>query len=507
MSVHIAAVDCGTTCIKSAIFDLRGHTRGAGSRHTPCRRMPDGGVEVDSAALQTGCLAALRASLRDSGVRPGSVDALVIANQRATVFPLDRHGEPIGPGLSWQDLRGTQQVGALGRRIPSHAYFALTGLPPNPVFSIGKILWVRDRERAGFRAAARWALAQDLLLRHLGADDYACDRSNASMTGLLDVTSQDWSPEILAACGLSRERLPRLVSSGQRVGSLSARAAARTGLPAGLPLIAGGGDQQCAGVGAGAVEPGIVEVTIGTAAAALCYAPRPAFDRAMRVTCCAHAVPGRWELEGLQNSAGACLEWAAEIANAGRRFDDSFFRAASRVRPGAEGIRFIPYLGGASAPHWIPDASGALLGLKLGHGRPALVRAILEGVSFQTREIIDVFRALRVPVREVRLTGGGTAIDVWNRIQADIFGVPVLTLANPQATLLGAAILGACGIGAFPDVPAAARSMVRIRRRYEPDRARRAEYERLFARYREIHSGFERERLFSGARTERGRKP
>jgi xylulokinase len=483
----IAALDCGTSWTKGAIVGLSGETLGAASRRAACVTTPDSGFEVDPGPLLRQTDAVLREALARAGVAPGKVAAVAVTNQRATVFPLDARGRPLGMGLSWQDLRGGVAMARLGRRLPASRFRELTGLPFSPVFSAGKLFWLRQAEPERFRATARFALVQDLVLHHLGATGFPCDLSNASLTGLLDVAGLGWSRELLDWAGVGAERLPALVPSGLAVGRLSRAAARRTGLLAGLPLVSGGGDQQCAGVGAGAVEPGVVELTLGTVAAPLCCTAGPVTDPRGRLSCGVHAVPGRWELEGLQTSAGSSLEWAAKLLNDGRRFTETTFSQVEEVAPGAGGVLFLPYLAGPSAPRWREGSAGALVGLRLSHGKAELLRAVLEGISLQTREILEALAELTAPIREVRLTGGASSIGVWNRMQADLLGLPVATLANPQATLVGAAILGACGAGVFGSVSEAAGRMVRIAERHRPRAGLRATYRELYQRYLAAH--------------------
>lgn len=483
MKAYLAAIDCGTSVVKSAIVGLRGEICGLASAPAPLRRSADGHVETDAGRIfDAGCLT-LRRALAGSGARPGSVAGIAVTNQRATLVCVSARGGLSGPAISWQDLRGAECLDRLRRRLPDDEYAAITGLPNNAVFTLAKILWIRRRDPALFRATARFVLIQEYLLRRLGCSDFFCDWSNASLTGLLDVASRRWSPRLLERAGIGPGRLAALVPPGQRVGALSRDAARRTGLPSGTPLISGGGDQQCAGVGAGVVAPGAVEVTLGTAAVPLCCSAAPVRDPLRRIMCCAHAVPDQWSLEGLQNAAGSCLSWAARLVNRGERFSPRMLRQAARVPPGSGGLLFFPYLAGDSAPHWTADAKGGFLGLRLTHGWPEVLRAVMEGVSLQTREVLSVFRQLGLPVREIRLTGGCTDNETWNQMQADLYGMPVTTLRNPQASLLGAAVLAACGLGLYPTPAAAAQRMVRIRKTYAPDAARAAAYDEVFRNY------------------------
>ncbi len=501
MKTFLAAMDCGTTVVKSAIVGLNGEIRGLASGPSSCMQHPDGRMECDPRAIVNACCSTLRQAVKTSGVAPRNIEGLSLTNQRATVLGMDARGRALGNAISWQDMRGTACIKALRRRIPDRTYYSITGLPDNAVFTLAKILWIMRNDPDRFRNTARFVLIQDYMLNQLGSDGFFCDPSNASLTGMLDIESQTWSDTILGQTGIPKEALSTLVPSGTTVGTLSRQAARRTGLLEGTPLVTGGGDQQCAGIGAGAVAPGMIEISLGTAAVPLCYAATAVRDPERRVMCCAHAVPGKWNLEGLQNSAGACLEWAARLMNGGDRFQASFLARVAQVEPGSSGILFYPYLAGDSAPHWTPDAKGIFLGLTLAHHRHELARAVMEGVSMQTREVLDVFTTLGVPVRHIRLTGGCTAIEGWNQMQADLYGKPVSTLENPQASLLGAAILAAHGLGIFPSVAAAARQMVKIRRTYEPDRQRMETYEGIYRRFQAVRGRIAAARLFS-TRTE-----
>ena len=492
----LAAVDCGTSAIKAGLFRPDGGMQSFATCPAPLTLHKDGRVETDADltfACVIKCLADCAAAPE---VNPGSVVGLAVTNQRATLVCSDIRGRATGPAIVWQDMRGAGEIDALRKRIDDRAYFRLTGLPNHPVFSLAKMLWLVRRQDRRARGRTRFGLLQDYLLRRLGAKDLFCDLSNASLTGLLDVKRLDWSDAILQLTGIHRDRLPHLVASGLAVGTLSAAAASATGLREGTPLISGGGDQQCAGLGAGAAEPGVTVVCLGTAAAPLCLAESVRRDPRMRVTCCAHAVPGRWNVEGLQNCAGASLQWLRCVTQGPGHFASSTISAAAEVPPGARGVLFYPYLDGAAAPHWDARATGAFLGLRLEHDRAALVRAVMEGVSMETREILDVFASLRLPCREVRVTGGCSTIAAWNQIQADIYGKPVCTLANEHATLLGAAMLAAVGAGVHADCPAAARRMATVRQVFAPDPGNARAYEGVYGRFREVRRQFERVSLF-----------
>lgn len=493
----VAAVDCGTTATKCALLDLDGRTLAAVSQLAAVLTTPDGGFSLDADALLDTVLNGLAACVADPAAAGAEILGCAVTGQRATVVCVDGCDRPLGPALSWQDMRGAPELAALRQRLPDDAYFRLTGLPNFPVFTLAKLLWVRAHEPQRDQRTRRYALLSDFILHGLGAA-WATDTSNASLTGLLDVSARQWSDALFDLAGLDPKRFGTLVEPGTRIGALSPCAAKRTGLPAGLPLIAGAGDQQCAGLGAGVIAPGAVEITLGTVAVPLCADDRPVLDPQRRITCGVHAAPGLWHGEGLQQAAGACLVWLARLLSRGAasRFEPDAWDAAGRLPPGADGLLFQPYLLGAGSPRWNAAATGGLLGLRERHGPAHLLRATLEGIACENRAILDVFRELGVPVRDVRLTGSGSLQPVWSRIQAGLYGVPVVTLENPQATLVGAAALAACGTGVYASAAEAVRHMVRFAQRFEPDAAEQPACAALYARYAEVRRRFDAANLW-----------
>jgi xylulokinase len=490
------SVDCGTSTVKAGLFDGWGRRVSLATTPIHCQFHTDGPVTQDMGEILHAVFRSLRRALADHRVSPGRVAAICIANQRATVLALDRHGEPLQPAISWQDMTGAPALARLRQQMSEADYYQITGLPIHAVFTLAKLLHLKKDAPQEYRRASRFVLVQDYLLRALGCPDYLVDYSNASLTGLLDIRRLRWSPDILRLAGIAGTRLSSLVPSGQSVGGLSPAAARLTGLRAGTPLIMGGGDQQCAGAGAGVVRSGLCSVTMGTAGVSFCHSDRAVFDPQRRITCCAHVVPGCWNLEGLQNAAGDSLRWATRTLLGSERLSKTALAHVAAVPAGSRGVLFLPYLAGASAPHWIAEATGTFLGLRPQHEAACLVRAVMEGVVLESRQILDVFTALRVPIREIRLTGGCSSLSIWDQIQADLYGRTVRSLSDPEATLLGAAMLGAYGVGAFPTLQAAADQMVRIGETFKPDRRQTKRYAAVYQRYVDVVRKFTQNDIF-----------
>jgi len=494
--VVFMGIDCGTSSLKAAIIDTRGRRIGLATRKVPCVYHSDGRITQDALALRRAMLGAMRDALTQSRRTPASVAAIAIANQRATLLALDRHDQPLQPAISWQDMTGAQTIARLRQSISDEAYYRITGLPLHAVFTLAKIMQLKTHDPQLYRRAARFVLLQEFLLRALGCTDFMLDFSNASLTGMMDVRRCQWSDDILRIARIPVTCLSTLIPSGQRAGVLSPAAARQTGLLAGTPLIAGGGDQQCAGAGAGVVRPGLCSITMGTAGVSFCHVNRVIIDPRRRITCCVHVVPGCWNLEGLQNAAGDSLSWINRRLGGNAPLTRARLAQISAIPPGARGALFLPYLAGASAPHWMAEATGAFLGLRQHHDAACLTRAVMEGVVFENRQILDVFASLHVPVDEIRLTGGCASLAVWNRIQADVYGRPVRPLPDHDATVRGVAMVAACGIGTFRSMSDAADHMVRVGATFAPDAGRARQYTAVYARYRDIVECFKKHDLF-----------
>jgi len=475
----VAAIDCGTSAIKAGVFDLFGHAVASARRDAPVETGPCGRVEQDPGLLCQAASDALREAVESSSLPRGEILAAAISTQRATIGCTGPDGRPLGPLLSWQDERGIPWLPDLLASVPAEKLLDITGLPANAVFSYGKLAWLRACEPTRFAKTSRFTTVHDLVLSSLGADGAFLDLSNASLTGLLDLRRRTWSEAVLDALGLSAVRLPTLVESGTCVGRVSKDASPRCGLMAGTPLVAGGGDQQCAGIGAGAVRPGIVEISIGTSATVLTATDHPVVDPSGALQGCVHAAPGLWEVEGFQNSAGTALGWALSVAGLGPQTAAELDSRLAATPAGSRGVVFLPFLvGGASAPHWNPDASAAFLGLTAQHGPWDLVRAAVEGVAVETSRILQAFRGLGLRTDDVRVAGGGTRLAQVDQALADAARAPVRTLRSPEAALVGAAALAAAGVGAFPCVRAASEAMAAPGEEVRPDEAGAAALDR-----------------------------
>lgn len=496
MEPVIASVDCGSSLIKAGILDLNGKTLSAASREVPCILKNDGCAEIDPELIISGAFAALKEAVERSGIAQADIAAMAVSSQRATLLCVDEKGAPLGNAVSWQDMRGKSEIDIFKKLITDIDYYNITGIPNNPLFTLSKILFIKKNNPSLYKKTSKFTLICDYIQRSFGCPGSGVDISNASLTGILDISSLRWSDKIIEMAGVSRDKLPELSPSGVHIGSVSGHAARKCGLLKGTPIISGAGDQQCAMIGTGALSKGVSALTIGTASVLMSLSERPFKDPLMKIFCTHSSLEGRWMLEGFQSSAGSSVNWLKRAFLGGRGMPKKFLNEVAKTKPGAEGIIFYPYFTGAAAPNWNPEATGLCLGLNLSHSAVAVARAIFEAIAMETLAISNLFKTAGQPAQEIRITGGLANIEILNQIYSDILNKKVTTLKNPESSLLGAAILAAKGAGIYGSTSEAALKMAGIAKTYSPDPENAGLYSKAFEKYREIYEILEKNHVF-----------
>jgi len=410
----------------------------------------------------------------------GQVVGLGLAGQMHGSVFLDAADRPIRPALLWNDQRTGRQCEEIVDRIGAAELVRATGNPALTGFQAPKILWLRDEEPDHYAQVASVLLPKDYV-RLLLTGDRATDASDASGTLLLDIARRAWSTEVLEALEIPEQWLPTVYEGPEATGVLRDDVAAELGLPAGLPVAAGGGDNAAAAFGVGVATQGQLSSSIGTSG--VLFAPTDGFapDPSGRVHAFCHALPGAFHLMAVTLSAGGSLRWWRSVCG-DVSFDD-LVAEAETAPPGSEGLVFLPYLTGERTPHLDARARGAFVGLTVRHDRAAMTRAVMEGVVLAMRDGLEIIRGLGVEVEQVRLVGGGARSRLWRQLQADVFGVPVHRTSADEGPAYGAALLGGVAAGVYA-TPAEALARVQEREDVvDPDRSAVARYEELHAIY------------------------
>jgi xylulokinase len=372
---------------------------------------------------------------------------------------LDRSDVPLRPAILWNDQRTGRECDEIRELVGARRLIELTGNDALTGFTAPKLLWVRRHEPDAWRRVAHLLLPKDYVRLHL-TGDHAVDRADGAGTLLFDLAARDWSPEVLAALEIDPAWLPRSAEGPEVTGNVTAAAAEATGLRPGTPVVAGGGDQAANAVGTGAVDPGIVALSLGTSGVVFAATDRPIVEPAGRVHAFCHAVPDRWHLMSVMLSAAGSLRWFRDALAPGMSFED-LDRQAAAVAAGSGGLWFLPYLTGERSPHPDPFARGAFIGLTVTHDRRHLARAVLEGVAHGLRDGLDLMIESGMPApRQIRASGGGIASPLWCQILADLLQAEIATVGTSEGAAYGAALLAATGAGWFPSAGAAVRAVV-----------------------------------------------
>jgi len=424
-----------------------------------------------------------------SGLAGEEIEAIALTGQMHGCVMLDEAGEVLRPALIWCDQRTQPQCDWLTEKIGFERLIELTANPALPNFTLTKLLWVREHQPEIFARIAHVLCPKDYV-RYRLTGEFAMDMQEASGTLLLDVAHRRWSTEVAELAGIPMSWLPRLFEGPEICARISAAGAAATGLAKGTPVAAGAGDQGAGAVGMGILAPGSVSATIGTSGVVFAATDKPTMDRLGRLHTFCHAAPGRWHVMGVTNGAGLSLRYFRDTFAPGTSYEELMTLAAS-APAGCDGLLWAPYLFGERTPHLDPTARAAFVGITASHTRTHFVRAVLEGVACSLRDTLTLFAELQIPVREIRLGGGGARGPLWRQVQADVYGQPVQLLEAEEGGAFGAALLAGTGIGAWPDVEAACAATVRVAETIRPvdeatmDRTYAA-YQRLYPALRQI---------------------
>lgn len=480
-------LDIGTGGTRAVLVNINGRVvESASVEHAPFRSARPGWAEQDPddwwrAAQQT-IREVLAASESQSGAK---VEAIGLTGQMHGAVMLDAAGEVLRPSLIWCDQRTDAECEWLHKEIGRERLIELTANPALPNFTLTKLLWVRKHEPEVFARIAHVLCPKDYV-RYRLTGTYAMDVQEASGTLLLDVAHRRWSSEVARAAGIPESWLPELFESPEVCAKLSLDATDLTGLAAGTPVVAGAGDQGAGAVGMGILEPGSVSATIGTSGVVFAATDAPTRDPLGRLHTFCHAVPGRWHVMGVTQAAGLSLRWLRDTIAPGVSYD-ALTAEAAKIPAGSDGLLWAPYLLGERTPHLDSRARAAFVGLIAGHTRGYLVRAVLEGVAYSLKDTLTLFAELGIPVKRVRLGGGGARSLLWRAIQAAVFGYPCDVLVAEEGAAFGAALLAGVGAKGWPNLEAACAASIEVAQRIEPEGDALARYAEGYKAYRKIY--------------------
>jgi sugar (pentulose or hexulose) kinase len=482
----VIAVDSSTTACKAIVWDRGGRIVAEGRAGLSLLTPHPGWYEQRADDWWTTIVQAVRGAT--AHIDPSRLGALCITHQRETFVPVDARCQPLRDAILWMDERSSAQAAAVKARLGTQYVHHITGKPVSNRPSLYKLLWLLEHEPAVLRRADKILDVHGYLAWHLTGNwrtSWAC----ADPMGLVDMRTFTWSAELMTALDLDPAQYVELVPPGTVVGEVTDAAARLTGLPAGMPVVAGAGDGQSAGLGANITRHGQAYLNLGTAVVSGAHAEAYASDLAYRTL--ASPLAGAYTLETVISGGTFTVSWfvehfARELMKEPPGSAEELLEAAARtVPPGAYGLLLVPYWIGAASLYWDDTARGITVGWTGQHGREHFYRAVLEGIAFEQRLATEgVEAALGLPIGEYVVLGGGSKSELWCQIIADITGKRVTRAGTAEATCLGAAILAAVALGWYADTRAAATAMTSRGTTFEPQPAAQQFYDRL---YREVY--------------------
>jgi len=478
---HLLGIDVGTSGVRCIAIDHQGAVRAEASVEHPSSSPRPGWSEQRPEDWWEGARRAIAEVASNVG---GDIVGLGLTGQMHGAVFLDQADHVIRPALLWNDQRTAAQCEAITERVGAHRLIEIAGNPALTGFQAPKILWLRDEEAKSYARLHSVLLPKDYLRLRLTGEK-ATDASDASGTLLLDLKERGWSREIVDALGVPIEWLPRVHEAPAATGQVRADVASDLGLPAGVVVAAGGGDNAAAAVGNGVVRDGLVSCSIGTSGVLFAHSDVLSLDRSGRLHAFCHAVPERYHLMGVTLAAGASLRWWGEVV--GKPDYDELSELASHAPPGAEGLVFLPYLTGERTPHMDPHARGAFVGLTSRHGLGHLTRAVMEGVAFSLRDSLEITVGLGIKPNQIRATGGGARSAFWRQLLADVMSCPIVRTEADEGPAYGAALLAGVASGVYTDV-AEATAQISLRPDIcEPNPSAARRYMDYYAAYRELY--------------------
>ena len=482
-SSYFLGIDTSTTATKALLMDEQGRTVAVAATEYELSSPKPLWAEQDPRQWWAATQKSIAQVLDASAARPSSIRCIGLTGQMHGLVLMDEAVEVLRPAILWNDQRSDAQCDLIRRTLGLEELVRITGNDAFPGFTAPKLLWVKEHEPEIYAKIHRVILPKDYVRLCL-TGEYATDRAGAGGTLMLDLETRDWSPELLNAFDIPASWCPPTHEGTEVTGSVSPAAAALTGLRAGTPVVGGAGDQAAQAVGVGAVEPGVVALTLGTSGVVFASTDRPLTESSGRLHAFPHAVPDSWHVMGVMLSAAGSLRWYRDVVAPDVSFDELVVEART-ISPGSDDLVFLPYLSGERTPHADPRARGAFIGLTLHHQRAHLTRALIEGVCFGLKDNLAMMKDVGLhDIHEVRISGGGTRNPVWRRILADVLGVNLVTMDNAEGGAFGAALLAAVGAGHWGSVAEACEQAVTLGPTTRPDPSSKSAYDRAYERFR-----------------------
>jgi len=449
---YLLAHDLGTSGDKATLFSTDGELIASSLSSYDTHYFNSNWAEQNAEDWWNAFCASTSSLIRKSGIDPQDISGISFSGQMMGCLCVDRAGDPLRPAIIWADMRAREEAAGIAAKISLFDYYKVCGHRISQSYGLYKFMWIQKNEPEIYEQTYKTLNAKDFIVLKL-TGTFCTDHSDANGCGFFDLTTLDWSVELLSHTDIDRNKLPDVHPSTFIAGTVTDEASEKTGLAKGTPVIIGAGDGVASNVGAGSITPGKTFCCLGTSAWITTTAEEPLIDPQMRTVTWAHMIPGLYAPNGTMQYAGGSLSWLKHTLFPDISYDDINTEAA-KSSPGSGGLTFLPYLIGERAPRWDDDAKGCFIGLTPQTSKGDLIRSVLEGVACNLGIILDVLRG-SIDVNELTLLGGGAKSSLWQQIMADIYDARILVPAVlEEAGSMGAAVCAGVGTGVYKDFSA-----------------------------------------------------
>ncbi len=495
---YILAHDAGTAGCKAVLTDLRGNVLQTQFTGYPVNYPRPGWAEQNPKVLWRALAKASKKVIQQASIDPKDIMGLCVSAQMLNILPVDDQGRPLTPMLSWLDTRSVPQADRIVDEFGKDFFFEQTGNVPTAKDMIPKILWIKEELPEAWERTHKLLDCKEYILYKI-TGKFVTDWHGASMYFLFDPRTRQWSEKACQALGIPMERLPLAHPCTEVIGEILPGPASEMGLSPGTPVVVGGGDLGVAQVGVGAVGAGKVNLCVSTATWVAVSSARFINDRERPFWILSHVDPKKWIVSGEMETGGGSLMWFRDSlcqteSRKAKKMGISTYQLlsqmADRLEPGSDGLLFTPWLSGERAPVLDHYLKGAFVGLTLGHTKAHMARAIMEGVAFHLRWIIESLEKLGLRIEAVNASGGGNTSTVWSQIISDVIQREIRVVALPQeAGAIGAALTAAVGLGVYPEMEAVD-ELVRFSKTTRPNEKNFGRYDGLYREYRNLYDVF-----------------
>jgi xylulokinase len=492
--MSVIGLDIGTTGCKTIIFSDNWNILAQGKREYSILTPQTNWAEQDAELVWKLAMESLTEVI--SQCKPDPPEAIALSVQGEAVIPVDKHGKALRNAILGMDTRTTEENKWLAETFGAEVLFNKTGMPIHTMNTLTKLLWIKKHEPAIWESAEKFLLYEDYFLRRLSGKA-SISHCLASRTQMYDLQSGSWAADILDKCGIKIESLSELSpAAGGVVGSIDKEIGAQLGIKNEVSIISGGHDQACAALGSGVIKPGQAMVSTGTAEVVEVAISSPVLNESLRkgnISVYRHVLDGLYLSMTLNHSGGLLLRWFRDTLCKDKLLEseqtgvDAYDLTLADAKTGPTDVMVLPHFSGSGTPLLDTTSKGAFLGMNFATTQADLVKAILEGLTFELRINLDLLRKSGITIEELHAVGGGARSDIWLQLKADICGIPLRIPQVTESACLGAAILASIGVGKYDNIDSAVQDAVKMDRTVEPQSKDAKAYQKRYELYTDLY--------------------